>query len=84
MADPARPDSSYKIFDPDLSLPGTSHLAGERSFSHKKASIWKVLNDYVKQFIDLLSDSDKFISTNVEIKPPKRYVTPYGGRLVWW
>ncbi|KAK4004959.1 hypothetical protein OUZ56_006685 [Daphnia magna] len=43
-----------------------------------------VVNSYVKMLIDCMDEAASFVhQTNIRIRPPKKYPTPYGGRLVW-
>ena len=44
----------------------------------------KLVNKFVKQLVNLMDEAaSRHYGKKVEIKPCKKYPTPYGGRLVW-
>nr|XP_045601815.1 chitin synthase chs-2-like isoform X3 [Procambarus clarkii] len=43
-----------------------------------------VVNQFVKLLVELMDDAATHVhQTNIRIRPPKKFPTPYGGRLVW-
>ncbi|KAK2724897.1 hypothetical protein QYM36_001381, partial [Artemia franciscana] len=43
-----------------------------------------VINMFVKQLINTMDEAASHVhQTNIRIRPPKKYPTPYGGRLEW-
>ncbi|KAK8746557.1 hypothetical protein OTU49_017078, partial [Cherax quadricarinatus] len=43
-----------------------------------------VVNQFVKLLVNLMDDAATHVhQTNIRIRPPKKFPTPYGGRLVW-
>ena len=43
-----------------------------------------VVNRFVKQLMSIIDEAATHVhQTNIRIRPPKRYPTPYGGRLMW-
>ncbi|XP_050429583.1 chitin synthase chs-2 [Adelges cooleyi] len=45
---------------------------------------WSQVNRFVKLFVTTIDEAATHVhETNIRIKPPTKYPTPYGGRLVW-
>ncbi|CAL4108316.1 unnamed protein product, partial [Meganyctiphanes norvegica] len=43
-----------------------------------------VVNQFVRLLVNIMDDAASHVhQTNIRIRPPKKYPTPYGGRLVW-
>ncbi len=43
-----------------------------------------VANRFVKLLVNIMDEAASHVhQTNIRIRPPKKYPTPYGGRLVW-
>lgn len=43
-----------------------------------------VVNRFVKQLVSVIDTAASNVhQTNIRLKPPKKYPTPYGGRLEW-
>ena len=43
-----------------------------------------VVNGFVRMLIDCMDKAASQVhQVNIKIRPPKKYPTPYGGRLVW-
>lgn len=42
------------------------------------------VNEFVKNMVEAVNDAATEVhEKNLKIRPPKKYITPYGGRLVW-
>lgn len=43
-----------------------------------------VVNRFVKQFVEVIDTAASHVhQCDMRLKPPKKYPTPYGGRLEW-
>jgi len=43
-----------------------------------------IVNRFVKQFVEVIDEAASNVhQCNIKLKPPKKYPTPYGGRLEW-
>uniref|UniRef100_A0AAN0LHG8 chitin synthase n=1 Tax=Polyphagotarsonemus latus TaxID=1204166 RepID=A0AAN0LHG8_9ACAR len=60
------------------------HIYFDDAFELDYESGEQVVNSYVKDFFEVLDEAASNVHrTEVELKPPKKYPTPYGGRLEW-
>lgn len=42
------------------------------------------INDFVRTLVEAIDDAASEVhETRIRVRPPKKYLTPYGGRLVW-
>lgn len=45
---------------------------------------WNQVNRFVKLLVSIIDEAACHVhETNIRIRPPIKYPTPYGGRLVW-
>ena len=45
---------------------------------------WSVCNRFVKLLVSIMDEAASYVhETNIRMRPPKKYPTPYGGRLEW-
>ncbi|KAE8752755.1 chitin synthase isoform B, partial [Frankliniella occidentalis] len=45
---------------------------------------WSVCNRFVKLLVTIMDEAASHVhETNIRMRPPKKYPTPYGGRLEW-
>ena len=43
-----------------------------------------VINQYVRRLVSIIDEAASHVhQINIRIRPPKKFPTPYGGRLVW-
>ena len=60
------------------------HIYFDDAFELDKNSDEMIVNTYVKDFFEVLERAASNVhQTQIKIKPPKKYPTPYGGRLEW-
>ena len=73
-----------KIVDPDY-YEFETHIFFDDAFElsdHSDDDV--VANRFVKLLVNVMDEAASHVhQTNIRIRPPKKYPTPYGGRLVW-
>ena len=73
-----------KIVDPDY-YEFETHVFFDDAFELSDDNDDEVVaNRFVKMLINVMDEAASHVhQTNIRIRPPKKYPTPYGGRLVW-
>ncbi|XP_052706396.1 chitin synthase-like isoform X2 [Crassostrea angulata] len=61
-----------------------AHIPFDDAMETNKATNTRGPNDFVRQFMEIVNEAGcAFYKTKIMLDPPKKYVTPYGGRLEW-
>ncbi|XP_061170797.1 chitin synthase-like isoform X1 [Saccostrea echinata] len=61
-----------------------AHIPFDDAMETNKSTNKRGPNDFVRQFMEIVDEAaSAFYQRKVVLDPPKKYVTPYGGRLEW-
>lgn len=73
-----------RVVDPDY-YEYETHIFFDDAFEISDVNDdWSQVNRFVKLFVSVIDDAAAHVhETNIRIRPPTKYPTPYGGRLVW-
>lgn len=74
----------YSLYLFNYLLIFAAHILFDDAFIRYKGDPEPHVNQYVKQLISAVDAAASEIhEANIRVRPPKKYETPYGGRLVW-
>ncbi|KAL8625484.1 hypothetical protein ACOMHN_018629 [Nucella lapillus] len=66
------------LYDPEI------HIIFDDAFETESKSKQRVLNSWVRQFIEVMPEAMGSVTKrNIDMQPPIKIPTPYGGRLQW-
>nr|WPA93971.1 chitin synthase 1 [Cacopsylla chinensis] len=73
-----------RVVDPDY-YEYETHIFFDDAFEISDVNDdWAQVNRFVKLFVSVIDDAAAHVhETNIRIRPPTKYPTPYGGQLVW-
>ncbi|KAF4529725.1 hypothetical protein B566_EDAN015354 [Ephemera danica] len=74
-----------QVADPDY-YEFETHIFFDDAYDLTGPSVYDgtVVNSYVKQMVNTIDEAASHVhETHVRLRPPKKFPTPYGGKLVW-
>ncbi|XP_034230764.1 chitin synthase chs-2 isoform X3 [Thrips palmi] len=73
-----------RVVDPDY-YEFETHIFFDDAFEISEVNDdWSVCNRFVKLLVAIMDEAASHVhETNIRMRPPKKYPTPYGGRLEW-
>lgn len=73
-----------RVVDPDY-YEFETHIFFDDAFEISDVNDdWSVVNRFVKLLVEIMDEAASHVhETNIRMRPPKKYPTPYGGRLEW-
>lgn len=73
-----------RVVDPDY-YEFETHIFFDDAFEISDVNDdWSVCNRFVKLLVTIMDEAASHVhETNIRMRPPKKYPTPYGGRLEW-